>query len=166
MRESARKKGISLALAALCLIPAGAAAHKDRKLSLAADGSIPELPAEYRNTRVLIEFDAGGQVTSVAVKSKGQETRVPSCVLQALKSKSGSDVKLSGSWYHQYSDLPHYISIHFRDPNKPSEDRQQSGAQFLFSLVTADLLQVTGDDKLQSRPFNPEKSLKIEDLCR
>ena len=133
-----------LLLSLLWLTAISALAHKDRRLSLAADGSVPELPPAYAATRIQIEFSerGTGQLTKLTFASAGRQTVVKSCVRQLVAASSRDRVALAGSWYHDKRLLPDYVHILFKASTIQASLPEDPGVLFLFSLTDARLLEV------------------------
>lgn len=142
-------------------------AHKDRRLSLSTDGSIPELPAQYKDARLRIKLpDArGGTLAIVGFASSGRETEIKSCLWRHIRSKSLSQVALSGSWYHERSTLPHYVAVLFLDPDAQGELPELPGIRFLFSLADARLLEVTQVVALPRENAVQERRVDLTNGC-
>lgn len=128
----------------LQLLASAAGAHRDRLLSLSPTGSIPELPPKYVATRVQMTFSEDGQkkLTRLVFSSAKRRTSIPACLLELVRSRKSNQVSLSGSWYHNETNLPHYVSIKFAEPGQKSAQPQLSGLDFLFSLRDARLIEV------------------------
>ncbi|WP_457418415.1 hypothetical protein [Roseateles sp. P5_E7] len=152
----------TLALLVFCMLSSQTNAHQDRILSLASDGSIPELPSQYTLTRLKMEFadKESGRPTKVTFISGGKQTVIERCVLQTLPADSWKTVSLSGSWYHERSTLPHYVSIRFKTPAQSPRLPAPVGISFLFSLEDARLLQIeattatSNENEVQSRAID------------
>lgn len=89
-----------LLFAIMALSTVSAWAHKDRILSPRPDGVIPEVPAEYRETRLHIEYAKEGKVRSMRFVSGGRESNVEQCVPASLPKASPRRLDLNGSWCH------------------------------------------------------------------
>jgi hypothetical protein len=132
-------------LVAFMVLATAAFAHRDRILSVRADGVIPELPSAYQTTRLHVAFSEGdaGTLQQLNFLSSGRETSVQPCLLRLVSKGSFRHLLITGSWYHDDSILPHYLHVQFRD--SPSLERlpAYAGVRFLFSLRDAKLLEVT-----------------------
>lgn len=128
---------IGLAIAAL-----GAQAHRDRLFSLAADGSIPELPAPYAATRLKIDLGAGtpARIVGIAIAVPGHDVRVSSCVLAKIPPTSRDRVTLKGSWYHDLAALPPYVDVRIQADAQAARPSDSEGVELLFSLVDGQLM--------------------------
>lgn len=72
--------------------------------------------------------------------SGGRETNVEPCVLAALSNASPQRLELSGSWYHDSSDLPPYIAMEFPAAWASRGLKSVSGTAIMFSLSDARVL--------------------------
>lgn len=126
----------------LVLMPSAASAHQDRILSLRADGVIPELPTLYGATRLHVAH-SHSDLSGLRFVSSGHETNLPSCLLRLVSGSTATNLFLVGSWYHDESLLPHYISVEFLETDSVPQLSEKPGVKFLFSLRDAKLLEVT-----------------------
>jgi hypothetical protein len=119
-------------------------AHQDRILSVRQDGVIPELPAAYSATRLHVVFSHGdhGGLLSLRFVSSGRETNLPACLVRLVADSSTHRLFVVGSWYHDESLLPHYISVEFHDAAAAHELPEQPRVKFLLSLRDARVLHV------------------------
>jgi hypothetical protein len=131
------------------LLAVAVEAHQDRILSLQPDGAIPELPASYSSTRLKVELSPKGDLSRLSLTASGGEVSLPQCLLRLVREPSMRRLLVRGSWYHNQSTLPHYISVEFRDASTPSGLPEHPGINFLFGLRDASLLSVT---KIVPRP--------------
>jgi hypothetical protein len=127
------------------IIVGSAEAHMDRILSVLPDGIIPEMPAAYSATRLHIGFSIteSGSLSSLRFISSGRETDIQPCLLALVSNASAPRLFLRGSWYHDESSLPHYVSVEFRDATTAVSLPEHPGLRFLFSLRDARLLSVS-----------------------
>jgi hypothetical protein len=129
----------------IALLVGAAEAHQDRILSARADGVIPELPVAYSATRLHVTFSSAeqGSLSGLRFISSGHETNLPECLLRLVSNASAQRLFLHGSWYHNESLLPHYVSVEFRDATATPGLPEHPGLKFLFSLRDAQLLDVS-----------------------
>jgi hypothetical protein len=94
----------------LLFFTAGAAnAHQDRILSVQPDGLIPEIPASFG--RVSIKIKGLGSAAPMVQFGVGKHlTDLPSCVTRVIRTKSQSDIRVTGSWYHDEKTIPLKLS--------------------------------------------------------
>jgi hypothetical protein len=126
------------------IVASGAWAHRDRRLTLSPDGTVPELPAAYSATRLQIQFAEhdSGKLTKLILSSAGQRTVVKDCALKLVRAGSLDRLSLAGSWHHDEKLLPHYIHILFKEQVAAANLPEEPGVVFLFSLRDARLLEV------------------------
>lgn len=131
-------------LALALLSPTLAWPHADRILSIRADGSIPELPADFKDTRIVLRLSDAPRPRLLAFKlvSGGRTTVVAPCLLQMVELASAKDIQVAGSWYHELSSLPPYVHIQFVSDPAPTAIGLRPGLKFLFSLRDARIIQV------------------------
>jgi hypothetical protein len=134
-----KRLACALALGSAALVAHG---HQDRLLTLADDGAVPGLPAEYAATRLKIEFDRmrPDRVVGIVLTVPGHETRVPPCLLQKILPSSKDRVVLKGSWYHDLSLMPPYVDVSIKADPPASKQSTEEGVELLFSLRDAKLI--------------------------
>jgi hypothetical protein len=152
-----------------CVISASAAAHKDRRLSVAPDGSIPELPTTYASTRLHVGFAGADskKLSELTITSSGRKTSLRPCLLALVSAHPASQMSLTGSWYHDESRLPHYLQVRFSEQEAQTDLRETPAVLFLFSLRDASLLQVTivRDLHLPDQQAEQYQELKLHAGC-
>jgi hypothetical protein len=126
---------------AIALLPAVASAHQDRILTIRKDGSIPEIPASFGPVFLNIS-GLGGTKPSISFKTGTHITELPACVTRYVRSKSHSDLFVVGSWYHQESVLPYYVSVQFLDPGHDKNRSYNSSTNILFNLHNGTIIHV------------------------
>ena len=128
------------------LVSGPSMAHRDRTLPIADDGTIADIPPEYGPAKLSISFSPRGSdappVSSIVLSLGGKQTHLPECVTGLILSTSLRDVVASGSWYHDESVLPYYVSIMFLDPGHPPTSRAKPGYALLFNLRTSKLIEM------------------------
>jgi len=130
-----------LLLTALLLLTASAAsAHEDRVLTVRGDGFIPEIPAQFSPATLKMQFEPTG--SKVELQIKRHVMTVPPCITRLIKSKSLSDVSLSGSWYHDENRRPYYISVTFYAFGSPQDQATGEYTSILFNLRDASIIEV------------------------
>lgn len=90
-------------------------AHRDSMLTVSPDGSIGEIP-KVLGPVSLVVTGLGTSTLAVRFSVKGQSTSLPSCVTQLIKTKLPTNMQITGSWYHDESTLPYYVSVKFLIP--------------------------------------------------
>jgi hypothetical protein len=157
-------KAVVLAFA-LCFGCLTAMAHRDRWLTLRSDGSIAELPEQYGATRLYVSYLGGypPAVADLSFQSNGKQTVVPRCLLELIQPTVPDGLKLSGSWHHDETLLPHYVTVHFKgNSNLP----RPTDVDFLFSLRDARLLEVTKVADLGGGPQAVQRTaVVLKDGC-
>ena len=102
-----------IAAAALCVLSSVALAHEDMPLPIGRGGTLGNLPPKFGPVKVLVGYSSSDPQTvrSVTLTSPRFGTKLNSCVLAKL----GPIVHVvaSGSWYHNLSHLPPYVSVVF-----------------------------------------------------
>lgn len=154
---------VALAILAACHV--GAAAHQERRLTLAADGSIPELPSAYATTRLRIAFAHPGAspIASMAFEAGGHNTPVPACLLARLPALSAKDIALSGSWYHDLATMPPYVLVRIQPAAVGARPSPRDAYELTFSLVDATLLSI--DRRIDSARSTVDRQA-LDDHCR
>lgn len=129
----------------LCMFAFVAEAHRDMWLKISEDGKISPLPPVYSGTRVEIELSKkqSGKLTKLSFTSAGKTTNIQKCLLDLVPEVSKSQIQLSGSWYHDKTILPDYVSVLFKAEDERSDLPAPTGVEFLFSLEDASLIDVT-----------------------
>lgn len=157
----------TLLLIAFVLFATAAWAHQDRILSVNVNGVILELPAAYRTTRLHIAFSGGdaGALQQLNFMSSGRETRIQPCLLQLVPRGSFRQLFLVGSWYHDESNLPHYLQVKFLDETSPRGALEPGGVRFLFSLRDATLLEVDRVVPLPAQNAVQFRKISLSDGC-
>jgi hypothetical protein len=154
------KRLIALLLA--CTLASTAMAHQYRRLTLSPTGAIPELPAPYAATRLRVEFKGQGRaarLATIVLSVPGRETRLPPCLLAQIPPTSRKAIELSGSWYHDLSDLPPYLHLRLRPTNGGRNRVGPEDIELLFSLRDAHLISAqhdvpVGADDMQVRALD------------
>jgi len=154
-------KRTTLLVAAFIVFATAALAHQDRILSVRLDGAIPELPPAYQTTRLHVAFSEGdaGALQRLTFLSSGRETSVQPCLLRLVPKSSFRHLFLTGSWYHEESRLPHYLTVQFRDSLSLQGLPDYPGVRFLFSLRDASLIEVT-----QVVPLPAENAVQLRNI--
>jgi len=150
-----------IALLLFAALAAGAEAHQDRRLTLSADGAIPELPATYAATRLHVDFNGPG-VSSLAALSlsvPGHALRLPACLLAQIPAASKATTELTGSWYHDLDQMPPYVQVRIHPAGAKSNRAGDESVELLFSLRDATLMSamqyaLIGEDTIQPHPLD------------
>lgn len=159
-------KKIGATLLTLALLANPAAAHRDRILHVEADGSIPDIPAEFGPARLILE-GLGSEKPSIQLQIGQHQTTLPSCVAQMVRTKSVADLQLTGSWYHdEKKSLPYYLNIKFYSPGYDPKRNYNSGHEFLFNLHNAKLIRATAFEANQSGNGGQGMALILSPGCK
>jgi hypothetical protein len=134
-------KNFRFLLLTLVFFTSMASAHKDRILTVQSDGSIPEIPVSFGPVSLKIS-GLGSVAPSVQFRSGAYINNIPGCVTSLIRSKLQSDVFVSGSWYHDESILPYYVSVKFHDPGYVKSKLYNSSTNILFNLHTAEIIEI------------------------
>ena len=128
-------------LLALAILPTVAGAHQDRILTIRADGSIPEIPESFGPV-FLSTSGLGSGAPSISFRTGAHITTLPACVTRHIRSKSKNDLFVVGSWYHQESVLPYYVSARFLDPGHDKNRSYNSSTNILFNLHNGAIIHI------------------------
>jgi hypothetical protein len=133
-----RVVGATLLSFALCAGPAEA--HRDRILHVKADGSIPDIPAEFGKVRLTLE-GLGSNHPLIQLRIGTHQTTLPLCVANMIRTTSAAEIRVTGSWYHdEKNSLPYYLDIQFFEPGYDPKRSYNSSHTFLFNLHNAKLI--------------------------
>ena len=127
-------------LAAICfvLLPVAAEAHKDRFLTINDSGDISGLPEQYGKVHITTSYNESRDVTGFSIKGPQFNVRLNQCVLRHLRGVSS--LRASGSWYHDLSAMPAYVSINFVQNQPSPDDPIGTGTEITFSLKNGKIL--------------------------
>jgi hypothetical protein len=122
-------------------------AHEDRILPVKEDGVIEGLPAEFGPGALRIDFPPKARpgeasIKSVVLELGSNRTTLPLCVTGMLQTRNISEVRASGSWYHEETLLPYYLNIEFFDPGYSEKNWANAGFSLLFNLRTGKLMEM------------------------
>jgi hypothetical protein len=160
------KKRKALLFALMLGVSAFCHAHEDVALKLAADGAVQGLPVAYSPAHLDMVFRAMGdeqRLTSLRLQVGQQRVQLPACLLGLIHTQSARDVRLSASWDHDETVVPHYLQMQFLDPGHPAS------FALLFNLHTARLIDMTANiersaDELQSIPVDARSRCSVDEL--
>jgi hypothetical protein len=129
------------------LVVSGTAfAHSDRILPIGFDGVMADVPAQYGPASLKVNFarpmSESPPITSLVLKLGQKRIKLPACITGLLRSRKIEEVVATGSWYHDESTLPYYLSLTFFDPGYSESRWANSGVQLLFNLRTGKILAV------------------------
>ena len=130
-------KFLAIAIATL-LACCPASAHEDRFLGVSPSGLITGLPAQYGPLRLDVRYSSNRNVKSVRFTSHKFSIALNRCVLEHLTHVK--EIRASGSWYHDLSHMPPYISLQFLQKAPTQEDPNGLGISITFSLADGKIL--------------------------
>ena len=133
-------KNIIFLAFAMVLPISPSAAHQDTLFQRSANGSLGGLPHSYLPASLGVVKAGDGQLVNVTLVLSGQRNELPQCLAQLFDIPDPKKMTTSGSWYHDLSLLPPYLSINL--PTQTAENGFYDGHSLLFNLKTADLIQV------------------------
>lgn len=153
-------------LAAFALMPTAVQAHVDRVLHLRSDGSVVGVPPRFGPIDLDLRFPRN-QPPLVTLRIGPHGIRLPNCIAKLIASRRREDIELSGSWYHEQSSLPYYLSVDFYAPGVKHERLSvYPHVNVLFSLHDARVFSV---NELRSGWLwfgQSYRRLEPEQLCR
>lgn len=130
--------GRHLALAVLLALSLPVQAHQDAILKIGADGRIAEIPAPWGPVRVVVSYAAPRHVTSVQVANQRFNVKLSPCVLKYLGGVTA--VGASGSWYHEPSVMPPYLTLVFVQQAARNSRMPEQSVSVTFSLADGRVL--------------------------
>jgi hypothetical protein len=139
-----RRGAIASTLVILCFFGI-AQADEEAGLSLRSDGVITELPKEYQPAHLSLDRSWLGNVRGAVLSLRGGEYVFPECVVRLFQ--KNPRIVLTGSWFHDESLLPYYISMNLQ---RAGAGEIPDGFRLLFNLRTAELLRL--DEVVTRRP--------------
>ena len=134
-------KNLRSLLLALVLLSGIAGAHQDRILTVREDGSIPEIPASFGPV-FLSTSQLGSAAPKVSFRVGVHVTTLPACLTRHIRSSNRNDLFVVGSWYHEESILPYYVSVQFLDPGHDKSRSYNSSTNILFNLHNGAVIHV------------------------
>lgn len=140
-------------------------AHQDRILSVQPDGLIPEIPAFFGRASLNIK-GLGSAAPMVQFRTGKYLTDLPSCVTRLIRTKSRSDIRITGSWYHDEKTVPYYVNVKFYDPGYDSGSWGKSNYSFLFNLRTAQLISITRFEADRSGNGGTDTPIELPKGCQ
>ncbi|MDQ1834793.1 hypothetical protein [Massilia scottii] len=144
-------------------------AHKDRIITVSAQGAMADIPAEFGPARLEVVFAAPGgkpPVGAVTLWLGGHMTVLPACIVALLPSRQMAHLSATASWYHdENGSLPYYLGIKFAAPKANAERQIEEHVSMLFNLRTARLISI---DKVMADPragSEHSSRLQLEQRC-
>ena len=132
----------AICIAALLTSPAFA--HKDAIIQWNQDDRLETLPPEFQPAKLYISFAQDGQlqrVQTLTLEVGGKRVVLPPCVTASMRVVNRSTVRILGSWYHDLTLGPPYISVELYESDPRSTSPKHSHILH-FDLATAKLVEV------------------------
>ena len=159
-------KKIIASLIAIFIFNNIASAHEDTSLPISVDGSISGIPPEFGAAKLNIEFSnesASASVAKLELHIGGKSLLFPACLSSLLKTNKINTVIASGSWYHDESYLPYYLSIKFHDSTYNPAAWVNTGYSVLVNLRENTLISMKKYETLDGGSYQePEINLKSQ----
>ena len=132
-------------------------AHKDVRLKVDEHGIVSRIPAEFGEVKLNIQ-GLGTKKKALTFSVNEQHTQVPECVANLIRTDSPQGMQLSGSWYHETSILPYYVSVQFYTPAQvQAQNYNNPDLSLLFNLQNSQLLSVNGIELAET---------SVESICK
>ena len=135
----------ALVALAIAIASVAAQAHEDRFLTITKTGEVAGLPKQYGRVMVLASRNAEGDFTSFSIKNQRFNVRLNQCVLRHLRGIT--ELRASGSWYHDLRTMPAYVSINFIKTRPSGNDYSGTGTEITFSLTDGQILMAQRKEK-------------------
>ena len=136
----------------LLLVMQSSWAHRDTKIDMDKQGML-SVPAEFGAVQLKIK-GLGKSKKSVVFSVNEQQTQVPACVVNLIRSEKAQDVSIRGSWYHETGSLPYYVAVEFYTPAQTLAQQSMSAdMSLMFNLNNAELMSVN-QVKLSKTPID------------
>lgn len=120
-------------------------AHRDTIFHITESGELVGVPEEFSPAYLVIDRESD-IVNSVTLQVSDHAAELPACISRFFDLPIGEEILVSGSWYHETSLLPPYISI--RLPSITDSRGMFEGHSLLFGLETADLIEISRHELL------------------
>lgn len=137
-------------------------AHRDTIFHISESGELVGVPEEFSPAYLLIDHESD-VVNSVTLQVSGHIAELPACIARFFDLPIGEEILVSGSWYHERSLLPPYISI--RLPSIADSRGMFEGHSLLFSLETAGLIEVSRHELLPGDGGMRMETVAPESIC-
>jgi len=159
------RRVVGATLLFFALVAGPAEAHRDRILPVKADGSIPDIPAEFGQVRLTLE-GLGSTNPLIQLRIGTHQTTLPLCVARMIRTRSAAEIQVTGSWYHdEKTSLPYYLDVQFFDPGYDPKRRYNSGHGFLFNLHNAKLIHATTFEATNAGDGGQDMALTLPPGC-
>ncbi len=117
-------------------------AHQDARLNVGEHGIVSRIPAEFGAVKLNMQ-GLGTKKKALTFSVNEQHTQVPECVANLIRTDSVEGMRLRGSWYHETSILPYYVSVQFYTPAQvQAQNYNNPDLSLLFDLQNSQLLMV------------------------
>ena len=119
------------------LLPGATTAHQDVLFPIGPSGELSRVPREFAPVTLRIKGTPADPNVSLTFRSR--VVSLPPCVGKLFFPPSGEAVLAKGSWYHDTSSLPPYVSF---DLPQRTIGPFFTGHSAIFNLETGELLQL------------------------
>lgn len=119
------------------LLAVAATAHRDTLFPIGPTGELSRVPEEF--APVILRIRGVPEAPKVSLAFRSRVVDLPPCIGKLFFPPAGESVFAKGSWYHDRSLLPPYVSF---DLPRKTIGPFYSGHSVLFDLETGELLQL------------------------
>ena len=119
-------------------------ADQDRVVRIRTDGTLSEIPAQFGPSMLRVRFSKSSErpISSLELTLGTQTNRLPTCVTRFLPAVRLEDIGASGSWNHDETRLPYYVTVRFFDSGYDGKSSDRPGYALHFNLRTARLIKM------------------------
>lgn len=145
-----------------------ASAHEDTTLPISADGSISGIPPEFGSAKLNIEFsneNASASISKLELIIGDKSLVFPTCLSNLLGTNKINTVIASGSWYHDESYLPYYLSVKFHDSTYNPKSWMNTGYSILVNLRNNTLISMKKYEMLDGGLGYQEPEINLKSQC-
>ncbi len=118
-------------------------AHQDRIFAIeSSSGRVQGIPSRYGEILVSVDWNKKPGA-AVKIKFGSRVLNLPACVSKYFMKSTQEKMRITGSWYHDRSTLPPYLSIEL--PDKSSTTTSSgfvNGRNILMNLETAEIIEI------------------------
>lgn len=133
-------KFLAVLSALLLMSPCLGLAHEDRILHIGADGSLTDIPDRYGPVKVLIHRSSSDsrKTQQVVLSSPHFQVSLNPCLIDKLQDITR--IEAQGSWYHDETVMPPYVSITFYVGRYEARGTNNPSYTIVYSLVDGRIL--------------------------
>lgn len=133
-------KFLALISALLLMSPGLVLAHEDRILHIGSDGSLTDIPDRYGPVRVLVQRSSNDprKTQQVVLSSPHFRVSLNPCLIDKLQDIT--HIEAQGSWYHEETVMPPYVSITFYVGRYEARGTNNPSYTIVYSLVDGRIL--------------------------